>query len=202
MKLGFYGIFLSFTLLFCVTVIQASPEDCLKNVMANTDGVEKLETMKSLLLLKLAEADAIDYAIMLEEEARKQNNEEFTGYALLLKTLIYGDDINKEKFFSATEEAMAYTLEKKQLNRYFLLYNSLIITYRGEGYYETAFLKISLMLEDAKKLNYLLGEIHVYENMGDAYFAEKHYQKALEEYQKVFSLLSTHFPEQIGRAHV
>ena len=86
MKLILNVIFLA--LFFCITAIQASPEDSLKNVMANSDGVEKLEILKSLLLLKLGEADAIDYTIMLEEEARKQNNEDFTGYALMFKSVI------------------------------------------------------------------------------------------------------------------
>jgi len=192
----FNVIFLA--LLFCITAIQASPEDSLKNVLANSDGIEKLETLKSLLLMKLGEADAIDYTIMLEEEARKQNNEDFTGYALMFKSVIYGNDINKEKFFSAVEEAMVYTLQEKQIDRYFILFNTKIKAHLDDGYYETAFLKISAMLEEAKKFNSLWGELFAYENMGYAYFLEKHYQKALEEYQKVFLLLSTHFPEPLA----
>jgi AraC-type DNA-binding domain-containing proteins len=196
MKHSYPQTFFSFALLFCVITIQASTEDSLRNVIASTDGIEKIEAISNLMVLKTGEKDAIDYTFMLEEEARKQNNEEYIGYALLIKASIFANDINSEKFFPAAEEAMAYLLEKKQYNRYFLLYNFVIQIHLNEGYFETAFMKISSMLDETKKYNNLFGEINVYESMGDAYFMEKHSQKALESYRKVFSMLNAHFYEQ------
>ena len=195
--------FFSLALLLCVFTIQASTEDSLRNVITTSDGEEKLNAITNLMVLKIGEKDAIEFAIMLEEEARKQKNEASIGTALMTKSTIYASEIDNEKFFPAAEEAMAYLFEKKQFKNYFLTYSNVIKMHLNNGYYETAYLKISLMLEEAKELNYLYGEINVYENMGDAYYVEKYYQKALESFQKVFSLLNTHYPEQqIFRADI
>ena len=196
MKKKIPALILFVALLFSVDTIQASLEDSLRNVISNTEGIEKLEAINSLLNLKYHEKNGIDYIIMLEEEARKQNNERYIGGALAIKALFYANQGDSEKFFPVAEEAMAFLLETKRFDVYFLLYNSVIKVHLNDGYYETAFLKISSMLEDAKKFNYLLGEIYVYENMGDAYYVEKNYQKATESFRKVFSLLST-LPEKI-----
>ena len=190
-------------LFFYTITIKASTEDSLRNVIANTEGIEKLDAITNLMVLKIGEKDAIEYAIMLEEEARKQKNEVSLGTALMTKSTIYATDINNEKFFPAAEEAMAHLFEIKQFNNYFLTYSNVIKMHLNNGYYETAYLKISLMLEEAKELNNLYGEINVYENMGDAYNVEKYYQKALESFQKVFSLLNIHYPDQqIFRADI
>ena len=203
MKQPLIIIVFSTALLFCVFTAQAGPEDSLKNIITTTEGIEKLDALTNLMVLKIGEKDAIEYAIMLEEEARKQKNEVSIGTALMSKSSIYASEINNEKFFPAAEEAMAYMFEKKQLNNYFSTYSNVIKMHLNNGYYETAFLKISMMLEEAKELKNLYGEINVYENMGDAYYVEKYYQKALESFQKVFSLLNTHYPEQqIFRADI
>jgi Transcriptional regulator containing an amidase domain and an AraC-type DNA-binding HTH domain len=196
MKHTLLPFFLPVFLFFYTNTIQANKEDSLRNVIANTDGVEKLDALMNLMVLKIGEKDAIEYAIMLEEEARKQKNEVSIGSALMSKSTIYASEIDNEKFFPAAEEAMAYLFEKKQFKNYFLTYSNVIKMHLNNGYYETAYLKISLMLEEAKELNDLYGEINVYENMGDAYYVEKYYQKALESFQKVFSLLNIHYPEQ------
>ena len=196
MKRTYLKLFLALVTLLCVITIQANPEDSLKNVIANTDSIEKLEALSNLMVFKLGDKDAIDYAFMLEKEARSQGNEEFIGYALANKVSIYFNENKNELFFPAAEEAMAYLMEKKQYNRYFSLYNFIIQIHINEYYFETAFMKISSMLDEAKKYNNLFGEINVYENMGDAYFAEKHIYKSLEAYQRVFSLLNTHYPDQ------
>ena len=190
MKQRLTVLLLSIILLFNIVQIQANTEDSLRNVISNSEGVEKLNAIIKLYNIKLQGKDAIDCTIMLEEEARKQNNEEYIGAALAYKASIYAYQGNSEKFYPAAEEAMDYLFKRKALLLYFRLYNIVIKMYLYDGYYETAFLKISSMLEDAKKFDYKLGEILVYENMGDAYYAEKHYQKSLESYRKVFSLLS------------
>jgi len=191
-------IFSSIAFLFCFFTLQASPEDSLKNVIANTEGEKKLEAIANLMVLKSGGEEGIEYAIMLEEEARKQNNEEYIGNALTVKVMIYINQFNTVKFFPAAEEAKDYLMKKKQFNRYFAVCNFEIKMYLIDGYYETAFLKISSMLEETKKLNNLIGEINVYENMGDAYYIGKHNQKALEAYQRVFYLLNTHYPEFVN----
>ena len=192
----FPKIFLSLALLFCIATIQATPEDSLRNVISNTEGADKLEALTNLMILKVGDKDAIEYAVMLEKEARIQNDENLIGYALITKVTIYGNENNIEKFFATADEAMVYLLKKKQFNRYFAVYNYTIKIHIGLGNYETAILKISSMLEETKKYNNLFGEIAVYESMGDAYFTEKHLQKALEAYHNVFSLLNIHYPEQ------
>ena len=196
MKRTCYKLFFTLALFFFCISIKANVEDSLKNVIAKTDGTEKLEVLANLMVLMLGEKNAIDYALMLEEEARKQNNEEFIGYALANKAAAYFNENNSEMFFPAADEAMAYFLENKQYKRYFVLYNFIIQIHIKECNYETAFLKISSMLDEAKKFNNLFGEINVYENMGDAYYAENHIHKSLEAYQRVFSLLNTHYPDQ------
>ena len=199
MKPVIHILFLAIALLFCDITIKASTEDSLRNVIANTDGVEKLRAISNLMALKDGDKDAIDYVIMLEEEARKQDHEFFIAHALTIKAALYGTDSydNNEKFYSASNEAMAYNLEKNFLKNYFFLYKNVIAMHLFEGYYETAFLKISLMLEEAKKFNDIFGEISVYDAMGDAYSAEKQHQKALEAYQKAYSLYSIHFSESL-----
>ena len=203
MKKIFSGKFIIIALLFHATTIQASTEDSLKNVIANTDGIEKLEALTNLMRLKVAGKDAIEYAISLEEEARKQNNDNFIGNALAVKAMIYFNQLNNEKFVPAAEEAKVYLIKKKQLDRYFAVCNFEIKKHLLDGYFETAFLKISTMLNEAKDYNNIIGEINVYETMGDAYYVEKHFQKALESYQKMLSLLNTHYPElTINRAEI
>ena len=187
-------ILLSVFLLFSVGTIQANTEDSLRNVISNTEGIEKLEAMNSLLILKQNSKDGIINAIMLEEEARKQNNELYLGKALAIKASLYASYSNSEKFFPAAEEAMAFLLKKKDFYLYFLLYNTAVKVHLNDGNFETAFLKISSMLEDAKKYDYLLGEIYVYENMGDAYYVERNFQKSLDSYRNAYSLLSV-YPE-------
>ena len=196
MKQRLTVLLLSIILLFNIVQIQANTEDSLRNVISNSEGVEKLNAIIKLYNIKLQGKDAIDCTIMLEEEARKQNNEEYIGAALAYKASIYAYQGNSEKFYPAAEEAMAYLLKTKLFDFYFMIYNAVIKVYLNDGYYETAFLKISSMLEDAKKLDFLLGEICVYEIMGDAYYVEKNYQKAIEAYIKAFSLLNT-LPEQL-----
>ena len=199
MKKRFPLTLLFVVLLFYVDTIKASTEDSLLNVISNTEGTEKLEAIFNLNKIKHFEKDAINYFIMLEEEARKQNNEEYIEYALTSKASFYAHRGNSEKFYPAVEEAMAYLLERENLKLYFILYSTIVKMYLNDGYYETAFLKISSMLEDAKKFNYILGEILVYENMGDAYNVDKHFQKSLESYQKAYSLLNNYtiFPHQL-----
>ena len=192
MKTTIHEIFLSLALLFCFTTIQASTEDSLKNVIASTEGAKKLEALTYLTQLKVAEEDAIEYVVLLEEEARKQNDENIIGYALMVKSSIYLNQFNDEKFFPALEEAKVYLMEKKQFDRYFAIYNFEIKKHLNDGFYETAFLKISSMLNEAKELNNIYGEINAYENMGDAYYVEKYNQKSIESYQKVLSLLNIH----------
>ena len=196
MKQRLTVLLLSIILLFNIVQIQANTEDSLRNVISNTEGVEKLKAIHILIDLKQQGEDGLDYIIMLEEEARKQNNEFYIGAALACKALFYANHGYNEKFYLAAEVALEYLLEREYLPFYFLLYNTLIKAYLNEGYYETAFLKISTMLEHAKKFDYLMGEIYVYENMGDAYYIEKHLQKSLESYRKVFSLMSA-FPDQL-----
>jgi Transcriptional regulator containing an amidase domain and an AraC-type DNA-binding HTH domain len=196
MKKRLSVLLLSIILLFNIVHIQANTEDSLRNVISNTDGVEKLNAIHNLIDLKQHGDDGLDYIIMLEEEARKQNNEFHIGNALTYKALFHAYNGDNEKFYPAAEVALEYLLERENLQFYFGLYSTLIKVYLNEGYYETAFLKISTMLEHAKKFDYLLGEIFVYENMGDAYYIEKHLQKSLESYRKVFSLMSA-FPDQL-----
>jgi len=184
------------TLLFCVDTIQASPEDSLRNVISNTEGEEKLKALAKLTDLKMQGEDGLDYVVLLEEEARKQKNEVLIGNALAAKAVIHFNQSNSEKFFPAAEEAMDYLLDRKMLDYYFRIFNIVIQKHLYDGYYETVFLKISLMLEDAKKYNYVFGEICAYKNMGEAYVVEKNFQKAIESYRKAFSLLNTHHPEQ------
>ena len=198
MKHIFPLIFLPVLFLFYTITIQASPEDSLKNVIANTDGVEKLEALTHLLRLKGAGEDAVEYAILLEEEAIKQNNENFIGYALGAKPGIYFNQFNSEKFFPAAEEAKVYFIKKKQYDHYFAICNIEIKQYLNDGYYETAFAKISSILNEAKEFNNVYGEIYAYENMGEAYWIEKYYQKSLESYQKVLSLLNMHSIERVA----
>ena len=203
MRHRFPSFFLPVLFLFYTITIEANPEDSLKNVIANTDGVEKLEALTSLMVLKTGEEDAVNYAFLLEQEARKQHNEGFTGTALMAKAMIYANEINSEKFSPAAEEAMAYLLKKKQYSSYFSVFSNVIKIHLNNGYYETAFLKISLMLDKAKELNSLYGEINVYECMGDAYFVEKNILKALESYKSVLSLLNMYYPEMaIYRADI
>jgi AraC-type DNA-binding domain-containing proteins len=197
MKKKIPALILFVALFFSVDTIQASPEDSLRNVISNTDGVEKLKALNNLQNLKYYGNDGLDYVIMLEEEARKQNNERFLGIALTNKANLFAIQKNDEKFFPAAEEAMAFLLERKIFDFYFLLYNTVIKVHLNDGNYETAFLKVSLMLEDAKKFDYLFGEICAYENMGDAYYIEKNFQEATESYRKAFSLLSI-FPERLN----
>ena len=189
-------LLLSILLLFYIIPVKANTEDSLRNIISNSEGVEKLEALADLTNLKLQGEDGIEYIIIFEEEAKKQNNEKYIGMALVSKVSLYANQGDSEKFYPAAEEAMDYLLKKNKLLSYFRLYNTLIKIYLNDGYYETAFLKISSMLEDAKKYNYKMGEIFVYENMGDAYYTEKHYQKSLESYRKVFSLLSA-LPENL-----
>jgi Transcriptional regulator containing an amidase domain and an AraC-type DNA-binding HTH domain len=196
MKTTIHKIFLSLALLFCVTTIQASTEDSLKNVIESTDGDEKLKALVNLTQLKVAEEDAIEYVVLLEEEARKQNDENIIGYALMVKSSIYLNQFNDEKFFPALEEAKVYLKEKKQFDRYFAIYNFEIKKHLNDGFYETAFLKISSMLNEAKESNNINGELNAYENMGDAYYVEKYNQKSIESYQNVLSLLNIHSIER------
>ena len=196
MKTTIHEIFLSLALLFCVTTIQASTEDSLKNVIESTDGAEKLKALVNLTQLKVAEEDAIEYVVLLEEEARKQNDENIIGYALMVKSSIYLNQFNDEKFFPALEEAKVYLKEKKQFDRYFAIYNFEIKKHLNDGFYETAFLKISSMLNEAKESNNINGELNAYENMGDAYYVEKYNQKSIESYQNVLSLLNIHSIER------
>jgi AraC-type DNA-binding domain-containing proteins len=187
---------LSLIQLFYVVTIQANTEDSLRNVISNTEGAEKLKALASLTNLKLQGKDGLDHVILFEEEARKQNDEKYIGEALAVKAVIYANQYNSEKFHPAAEEAMDYLLKRKTFLLYFRLYSIVIKMYLLEGYYETAFLKISSMLEDSKKHNYVFGEICAFENMGEAYYIEKNFQKALESYREVYSLLSTNNPEQ------
>ena len=203
MKRRFFPIILPILFLSYTITAQTNPEDSLKNVIANTVGIEKLEALARLMVLKSAEENAIEYATLLEEEARKQNNENFIGNALTVKAMIYINQLNSEKFFPAAEEAMEYLLRKEQFDRYFSVCNFVIKMHLIDGYYETAFLKISSMLDQAKELNNLIGEINVYEIMGDAYYMEKHYSKAIESYQKVISFLNMHYPKlAINKAEI
>ena len=187
---------LSVIQLFCVVTIQANPEDSLRNVISNTEGVEKLDALANLVNLKLQGKDGLDHIILFEEEARKQNNELYIGKALAVKAIIYANQYDSEKFYPAAEEAMDYLLKRKTLLLYFRLYTIVIKMHLLDGYYETAFLKISSMLEEAKKYNYVFGEICAFNNMGETYFVEKNFQKALESYREAYSLLSTNNPEQ------
>jgi len=192
MKLKFSVALFTIVLLFCVVTIQASPEDSLRNVISNTEGEEKLKALFHLMTLKYQEEDGIVYVLMLEEEARKQKNDAFLGDVLINKAILFANLGDSEKFYPAAEEAMDYLLEKKNLQVYFRLYSTVIKMYINEGYFETAFLKMSSMLEDTKKYNFLSGEIFVYENMGDAYNVDKQFHKSLESYRKAFSLMSMH----------
>ena len=187
---------LSVALLFCIDKIQASPEDSLRNVISNTEGEEKLKALANLANLEMQGEDGLDYVALLEEEARKQKNEGYIGSALAAKAVIYSNQDNREKFFPAAEEAMDYLLDRKMLDYYFRIFNIVIKKHLYYGYYETVFLKISSMFEDAKKYNYVFGEICAYKNMGQAYGVEKNFQKAIESYREAFSLLNTHHPEQ------
>jgi AraC-type DNA-binding domain-containing proteins len=202
MKKIFPILLSSVLLFFYVVTIQASPEDSLRNVISNTEGEEKIKALANLTNIKIQGEDGLEYATMLEEEARKQNNVLYIGKALAIKATIYASQSNSEKFFPVAEEAMAYLLEKKDMYMYFLLYNAVIKVHLNDGNYETAFLKISLMLEDAKKFNDILGEIHVYENMGDAYFVERYFQKSLDSYRTAFSLMSAHKEHTLLRAWI
>ena len=177
MKQRIAVIILSVALLFSVGTIQASTEDSLRNVISNTEGIEKLKALNNLQNLKYYGIDGLDYVIMLEEEARKQNNDRFIGIALSNEANFYGIQKNYEKFFPDAEKAMDFLLGKKMFDFYFLIYNTVIKVHLNNGYYETAFLKISLMLEDAKNFDYIFGEICAYENMGDAYYIEKKLSK-------------------------
>ena len=183
--------------LFYVVTIQANPEDSLRNVILNTEGAEKLKALAKLVDLKLQGKDGLDQLILFEEEARRQNDESYIGRALACKAAIYANQSNSEKFYPVAEEAMDYLLKSKEILFYFRIYNIVIKMHLNDGYYETAFLKISSMLEDAKKYNYVFGEISAFENMGGAYFAEKNFQQSLESYIEAFSLLNAHHPEQI-----
>ena len=117
---------LSVALLFCVDTIQASPEDSLRNVISNTEGVEKLKALADLMNLKMQGEDGFDYVVLLEEEARKQKNEVYIGRALMAKAVIYFNQGNREKFFPAAEEAMDYLLDRKILDYYFRIFDFVI----------------------------------------------------------------------------
>jgi AraC-type DNA-binding domain-containing proteins len=193
---------LSIIQIFYVVTIQANPEDSLRNVISNTEGVEKLDAISKLMVLKQQEEDGLEYVFLLEKEARKQNNEEYIGKSLSKKAVLYANQSDSEKFFPVAAEAMDYFLNKNDFRVYFRIYSIVIKMHLNDGYYETVFLKVSSMLEDAKKYNYKFGEICVYEIMGDVYYTEKHFQKSIESYQKAFFLLRDLPEHAIYRADI
>ena len=59
MKQRIAVIVISVALLFSVDTIQASPEDSLRNVISNSEGVEKLNALLNLMNLKQHGEDGI-----------------------------------------------------------------------------------------------------------------------------------------------
>jgi AraC-like DNA-binding protein len=190
------GIFMVIALCFLgKTQAQVSLEDSLKSLISMQKGKEKLATLDELMMLKYMTEDGVKYIDMLREEAQRQKNELYIGRALQMKANHYANTAESDSFYVWAERSKEYSLAHKQYGSYFTVESYVITRYIYEGSYELALFSVEKMLEKAKEVNNVYGEVNAYEAMGLAYISARRSEEAIKPLVEGFNLLRQHFPE-------
>ncbi len=195
-KLFFVVLFFLFQI-FCPIYGQTkiSEEDSLKNAITSQSGEKKLSTLQQLMLLKLTSEDGLIYIDQLEKEAQKQNNEDYVGKALLMRTTYYMNTELTDSFLIHAERSKEYSIEHQNYDYYFAIESYVVGRYINEGNYELALFYANKMFKRAKDLDNTYGEINAYESIGHAYMSSRRPEEAIKPLLEGFELLKMHYPD-------
>ena len=171
------------------TTEQSIEEERLLDIMKGQEGEERFFTIFDLALLYDGEERMLHYIDMMEDYARETNNNHFIGSALLLRATYYANWGTMDDFLYHADISQKFSISQKDLEAYFAIETNVVQRYIAEGKFETALRVVDEMLKIAGRQDAVYGELSAYLSMGDIYMAGKYYDKALEAYDKSYTLL-------------
>ena len=167
--------------------------DSLRQELKSLKGKERMNAWKNLYYTAFGTGDGnLSMRTLDEWMADAHEHEDYWSESVARQNKVV-DYYNLAKYDSVRslgQEAMDFCRDIKGLTRkYFEAWHLIICSYHAQGQYNTAIREGRLMHEEAILKNDLFGQSMAYYNMGNTYYALRHFRQAVEALESSVRLL-------------
>ena len=177
-------------LLSCNAIAQTagqSQKDSLRNVIANTEGQEKLDAfvrLTTIYLMETQDEQKRDTLFTLydamDAEAEQQGNDILRATIRLNRLNAYINVRQYDEIINLAPDYLDFAAKKQAWNLYYQLYTPLVVAYRNKGDNDHALALVSEMYEHAKKRQFNPGMGLALLNMSQVYNRQRRFTEQEE----------------------
>jgi AraC-like DNA-binding protein len=189
---------------------HSASEDSLRQIIAHTQGEEKLKAYRNLqdvLFHQATDRQSLDAYLLLSgeygNEAQKQNQVKQQGDALVSDIIACVRCRQFDEMDNRVSGALAFLKTHQQTEGIYVVYKQVILSYCRRGQFERGISELQQLYQTVTKENDLPGQFYVNYLMGILYMhqdrlseAEKYYRESIETGKKInnkpFDLLNAY----------
>lgn len=162
-------------------------EEELLDQIKDLKGEEKFQAYAKLAGIFRDNPKALDYIGLMEATAREMKSPSGIGEAMLMRARYYYNNYYADEFLEYSKIVKQY-LASHDDDRYIDMEIMIIRMLLKEGLNETALQTAQKLLELAETKNSRYWEAYAYFGIGVVYAAGKHYDKAIEAFEKCYEI--------------